>query len=996
MKAKIRELFEQAFRHHEQGEWHQAEKYYLEILKQEANQPDALLYLGILAYQQGKYAESTEWLEHSIASGQASASPYINLGAAYEKLGNLEKSVECYREAIHKDPTSFNAHFNLGLVLIQLKQWKNAQEALLKALELDPGQSEAEYYLAYSLLQLGQTSSAISLLKKVVKDQPNYLEAHLQLIDALSFSRATDEAIQHARKAESFFASSAELQCKLGLLLVNSSQYQDAIAAFEKALQIEPSPATFLNIGRAFGELNQENKEVEYYRKAIEANPSYARAYNNLGAALSRKIKRQDATEIATQELNLSGQKSLLDEAQTVQLARDYFQIAISIEPNYAEAHHNLGVLYRTEKKLHLAKHHLRLAIEINPEQSEYWHSLGCYYLDFAKAEKAVKCFEKAIELNPGFAQAYNNLGLAYRLLQRKDDAEFAFYKAAELSQDFAEPYCNIGVTLFEQKKYDDALEHFQEAIRLKPDLADAYFYKGLTLSKQSRTQEAIDCYLQAIERKPNFAVAYQNLGGAYLEQCRLDKALDNYRKALDIAPGFNGAMSNILMVSHYSENFDPVETFLEHQRWGIRYQSQFQSYWKPYTNPKITQRPLKIGYLSGDFRLHSVNFFMDSIYEHHNQEKFQIYCYSNVDQPDVVTKKIAEWATGWRDISKLSDEKAAELIRKDQIDILVDLAGHTGGTRVHLMALRPAPVQVTYLGYPDTTGMSVVDYRVTDNIADPYGVTDKLHTEKLVRMPHSFLCYKPSREAPQIQDPPLLKNGFVTFGCCNNPSKITPQVIRLWAEILKAIPNSRLHLKNQRYRDASTCKLFLERIGSYGIEESRVELEYGRQGFAEHYGAYSEVDIALDPFPYNGTTTTCETLWMGVPVITLEGKAHVSRVGVSILKTVDLQELIAKNQEHYIDITRKLSEDRDLLVWLRRTMRERLLSSPLLRGVQFTAFLEKAYTLMWEQYCQDKKDRIRFSDLPFRFRKHPSLVEFTKSQPRSNPSSNVQEKERR
>ena len=979
MGTEIQKLLKQAFGHHQSGEWDQAEECYLEILKLEPNHLDATQYLGILAYQQQQYVKSVEYLERCIGLGQRSASLYVNLGAVYEKLDQLEKALECYRQATQIDPESLNANFNLGLALIQLEQWEEAQKAFLKVLELNPQEYEAAYFLGQVLLKLGQVNSAISILKKAVKDKPDYVEAHLQLIDALSLAGNKEEAIQHARQAEPQFPASADLQLKLGLLLAESMQYEDAIVALEKALMIKSSAVIHLNLGKIYGEIGQEDKEIAHYKKAIAINPTYAKAYNNLGAALSRKIRHQTATEIAAQELSLGGKKDLESQCQIIQAARDCFQIAISLDSEYAEAHHNLGILYRAEKRLDLARYHICLAIEINPEESDYWHSLGCCYLDLSIADKAVRCFERAIGLDPTSARAYNNLGLAHRLLQNREEAEFAFHRAAELSPDFAEVYCNIGVRLFEQQKYDDALEHFQEAIRLKPELADAYFYKGLTLSKQSRTQDAIDSYLLAIERKPNFAAAYQSLGGAYLEQCRLDEALENYRKALEVAPGFAAAMSCILMASHYSEKFDPVETFIEHQKWGISYQSQYQSHWRPYANSRTTQRPLKIGYLSGDFRLHSVHFFMSSIYDCHNQEKFQIYCYSNVDQPDTVTEQLSKWATGWRDIHKLSDEKAAKLIREDQIDILVDLSGHTGGTRVHLMALRPAPVQVTYLGYPDTTGMTVVDYRITDSFADPYDVTDSLHTEKLIRMPHSFLCYKPSREAPEIVDPPVVRNGFITFGCCNNPSKITPRVIKLWADVLKAVPHSVLRLKNQRYRDESTRKLFLERIGRHGIPEERVKLEYDRQGFAEHYAAYGEVDIALDPFPYNGTTTTCETLWMGVPVITLEGLAHVSRVGVSILRTVDLPELIAQTEQDYIRIASRLSEDIDLLVWIRRTMRERLSQSPLLNGKTFTAFLEKAYILMWEQYCQDRKARIRFTDLPFKFRKHPNLAQLRK-----------------
>jgi protein O-GlcNAc transferase len=309
-------------------------------------------------------------------------------------------------------------------------------------------------------------------------------------------------------------------------------------------------------------------------------------------------------------------------------------------------------------------------------------------------------------------------------------------------------------------------------------------------------------------------------------------------------------------------------------------------------------------------------------------------------------------YADHWRNISDISDEKVAEIIRNDKIDICVDLAGHTAYNRILVFARKPAPLQVTWIGYPNTTGLSAMDYRIVDNFTDPVGTTEQFHTETLIRLPHSFLCYFPNYETPKVKSLPALENGHITFGSFNVLQKISSEVIQLWSEILKKIPDSRLLIKAKGLSNNTTRKYVLSRFLQHGIPEGRLNLLSFTPTFKEHIEIYNRVDIILDTFPYNGTTNTCEALWMGLPVITLEGKTHVSRVGVSLLTNVGLPEYIAKTQDKYIEKAVELAKDIEKLQMLRKSLRDKMIKSPLTNAKQFTAHLEDCYRKMWKTWC--------------------------------------------
>ena len=359
----------------------------------------------------------------------------------------------------------------------------------------------------------------------------------------------------------------------------------------------------------------------------------------------------------------------------------------------------------------------------------------------------------------------------------------------------------------------------------------------------------------------------------------------------------------------------------------------------------------LKIGYVSPDFRTHSVAYFLEPLLKSHNKENFELFGYYNNSKQDETNSRLKSYFDHWEEVEGLSDEDLADKIYNDQVDILVDLAGHSANNRLAVLAQKPAPIQATWLGYPNTSGLSTIDYRITDEIADPSGESEPFNTEKLIRLENGFLCYQGDKDVPAIHELPYDRNGYFTFGSFNNYVKVTPEVISVWSEILKAVERSRLILKSNQLGDAMTSARCLALFAAHDIKPERITLCGMIPNNADHLAYYGEVDLALDPFPYNGTTTTFEALWMGVPTLTLKGKVHASRVGASILSRIGLHSYVAGTVEEYVKIAQSKSQALEELRILRRDLRQQMINSSLCDSADFAKQIEKAYAFMWKTY---------------------------------------------
>lgn len=498
----------------------------------------------------------------------------------------------------------------------------------------------------------------------------------------------------------------------------------------------------------------------------------------------------------------------------------------------------------------------------------------------------------------------------------------------------------------------DLIIEMMRRCIELDPYDGGAYHNLGDALRSKGHHDDAIAELNEAIRLMPNPAAAHNSLGLVFKDLGRMTESVSAFRTATLLDPSYLIAHSNLLMFSNYQVGISPEELFAEHRRWAEKYESPLRNSRIPHTNDPSPERKLRVGYVSPDLRQHSVAYFLLPLLEHHDRDQIHVTAYSNSVAADEITDRIQRSVDTWCPIAGASDDQVANRIRADQIDILVDLSGHTANHRLQVFALKPAPVQITWLGYPGSTGLDAMDYRCSDPLADPLGDARRLSSEQLLLLPRTTWCYDPLSGAPEIGPLPALTAPGITFCSFNNFGKISALTLDLWAEILRLTPGSRLVIKNVAMRSAAVAEQTRQSFAQRGIASNRLELLSPDQSLADHLGRYNDIDISLDTFPYHGTTTTCESLWMGVPAITLEGPNHASRPGRSLLHNVGLADLVAQTPDEYVDTAVKLAEDLPRLADIRAGLRRRMLESPLMDRRSFAAEMETAYRKAWRTWC--------------------------------------------
>jgi predicted O-linked N-acetylglucosamine transferase (SPINDLY family) len=644
---------------------------------------------------------------------------------------------------------------------------------------------------------------------------------------------------------------------------------------------------------------------------------------------------------------NILRDKGQLDEAITS------YQKVLQLHPNDAGTHYNLGNAFKAKGQFDSAISHYQQAIAFNPNFIGSYLNLGNIFRQSGDPARAVSFYRQALERAPDSAAIMYSLAQAYQDHGLFDEAILYYKKTVELDPNNSNAYFNMGNTYKEIRQLDNAVACYQQALNLNPDLVEAMNNLGNTLSAQGRLEEASEVFHKLLQLTPDSADALGNLGNI-LSDKNLDGAESSYKRAMALKPDLPKYFSNLLLTMNYNPRYDASEIFIRHTEFAKRYELPFQSSSVRFPNVKDVHRPLRVGYVSPDFKGHSVAFFIEPVLAYHNKKHFEVFCFSDVPQEDEVTKHIRSCADHWRDISRINDSEADELIRRDKIDILVDLAGHTAHNRLLLFARKPTPVQVSWIGYPATTGLSAMDYKIVDSYTDPPGMTEQYYTEKLLRMPECFLCYRSDEESPEVGPLPALSAGHVTFGSCNNFAKVTPQMMDLWGKILEGVPGSRLLLKAKSLSDRSTREYVTGYFQQKGIHRDAIQLLGWQPSSRDHLETYNRIDIALDTFPYHGTTTTFEALWMGVPVVTLAGKTHASRVGVSILSNLELAELISHYPEEYITLAVNLAKDMQRLKSLRDNLRSRVYKSSLIDAAKFVRNLETSYRHIWEIWSVD------------------------------------------
>ncbi|MCC6301855.1 MAG: tetratricopeptide repeat protein [Gammaproteobacteria bacterium] len=715
---------------------------------------------------------------------------------------------------------------------------------------------------------------------------------------------------------------SIEQVLRSGFVYSGQGRFDDAIRAFKEVIAAAPNqPEAHLGLGNAYLTQGRLEDAVGCYQRAVAIRPDWAMAHYNLGAVRFNQKRLDDAAASYERALALEPDShqtcgslafTYLAQGKLTEAIATYQRLVV-LKPDDPTVRHHLGDAFFRAGRTEEAIVSYRDALRINSKYSEAQLALGLAYYRSGQLRQAVVSWENAAALKPGYAEAYNNLGTAYLDQGHLEKAAANFEKTIALRPESAVPVCNLGLVRFKQGRFDEAVACYRKSIGLKPDYAEALFNLGVALTSQGRIEEAIVCYGQGLQIDPDSPIGLSARASA---------------------------LNRLAAVA-------PNEAFAAHRAFAERCEAPLKRNRRGHSNTREPDRRLRVGYVSPDFRHHSVAYFIAPVFEHHDRSRIEVFGYYNSLEHDDRTDWLSAKTDHWRVCASWSDEQLAERIRADGIDVLVDLAGHTNGNRLLTFARKPAPVQVTYLGYPGTTGLDAIDYRLCTWDTDPEGA-EAWHSEQLYRLPRTLWCYRPALDRPEKDSPGSQISG-VTFGSMNGYPKISPEIFSLWMEILRAVPRSRLIMTS--VPSGSVHQALNDQVQRHGVDPQRI-IAHARLSDPEYQQLLRQIDIALDPYPYNGTTTTCETLWSGVPVVSLSGDRSVSRSGYALLKQLGLEALVARSEAEYVSIAVELASDRARLARLRTDLPERFERSPLRDEAGFIGELEAAYREMWRSWC--------------------------------------------
>lgn len=827
--------------------------------------------------------------EPGTRSGEASFLEATHL----HQTGKIEQAEALYRQVIAANPRHARALHHLGALALQRGQAEEAVGLMGRALEIEPNAADVLSHMGVALRQSGRLDEALQHFGRAVAVRPDFAAGHYNLGNGQIAAGKLEEAAVSFRRAVALQPDLASAHNNLGHVLNSLGRHAEAEPCLRRALALKPDyDDALFNLGVTLAALGHADEAEACYRRTVAVKPSLAPAWLNLANLIAKR-------------------KEEIDEAI------ECYRRAIAADPNYAEGYNGLG----------------------NALQAKRQH------------EAAEANYRRAIELKPGLAEAHNNLGNILQIRLDYEGAIDAYRRALELDPDNAETHSNLGAAYRALTRHLDALDSYRRALALKPGHPGALYNIGNCYASLTLFDEAIDAFQQAIAIKPDHAEAMNNLGGCYQNQGRLQDAEAMFRKAVETLPTYGTANSNVLFLLSYHRLVDSEALLAEHRLWEERVAPPEAKERPPYTNDRNPDRRLRIGYVSSDFKTHSVSSFIEPILAAHDRHRVELFCYAEVARADPVTERIKADVDGWRIIHGVGDEDVAQMIRDDRIDILIDLNGHTSGNRLRVFCFKPAPVQATYLGYFTTTGLSTMDYWITDGVLCPPDTAERT-VEEIYRLPRCWLSYQPLVNAPDVAPAPESLGEPLTFGSFNNIIKLTPRTIALWSRVLNAVPGSRMILKATQLSAQATRDRLRAAFAAHGIAGDRFIMYDRIQSFRDHLAVYDRLDIALDPVPLTGGTTTADALWMGVPVVTLAGPAMVERMSASFLTAIGRSEWIATSEDEYVDIVLRLVRQREERARWRAEQRQRVAQSPLRDHKGLAMALEDAFTDMFRRWC--------------------------------------------
>jgi predicted O-linked N-acetylglucosamine transferase (SPINDLY family) len=843
------------------------------------------------------------------------------MAMAYRQGGRPDEAERICRDCLMRHPGHPILLERLGELLLQRGACDEALPLLDQARQLAPAAADAWLLQTRCLLEMGRATDAKRLIAEAIRKGLRHpladellqkanaakglppgnkraLAPDLRQLDSLL--RAGKHAVVESRARELLrhHAGSHQLWYLLGMAVVSQGRMKDAVEPFRRAWQLDPrlAPAGY-NLAFALERLGRLDEALDAYRRTVAVAPQMADAYNNMGNVLQR-LKRHD-------------------EALTA------YERAIALAPQTAPFRMNRGDALR----------------------------------DLGRLDDAVAAYSDAVSIKPSLIEAHLSLAHALAMLQRHEESVEVCRTVIDVSPQTIDAYRSLATGLLHLRRHDEAEQTYRRMIELWPDDVRAFVGLAKVQKEAGRSEEALRSVGQALNLDPGFAPAINVCSAILLQIGRRDEAFDVYRRALALNPdGLFDVYSDFLLAMNYQASADQDALLAEARAFGARVAREARPQ-ELHDNVADPDRRLRIGLVSGDLGLHPVGFFLVNVLETVDQDRLELFAYATAHRSDGLNDRLHRAISNWRDarLDLLDDEGLVRRIREDRIDILVDLAGHTAKNRLPVFAWKPAPVQVGWLGYLGTTGLDAMDYILADDWAIPHGEEHQF-TETPWRLPGSYICFSPPDLAIEPGRLPALSNQHVTFGCFNNLNKITGEVVACWARVLQAVPQSVLFLKTKSLGDEKVRERITESFLRHGVGSGRLILDGQFASHEEHFRAYQAVDIALDPFPYPGITTSVEALWMGVPVLSLKGDRFISHQGETILNNVGLPQWIADDQDDYVAKAASFATDLPALASLRAGLREQLLASPLCDAPRFARNLEEAFRGMWRIWCEKQK----------------------------------------
>ncbi|MBF0194761.1 MAG: tetratricopeptide repeat protein [Magnetococcales bacterium] len=713
----------------------------------------------------------------------------------------------------------------------------------------------------------------------------------------------------------------------LGVIAQKVNRHDLAVELFERAIAVDnTNPLLYFNLGTSLNPLGRHSEAIASYQKSIAIKPGYANAHYYLGLAY----------------LNLEN----LDNAVLS------FKKAIAVNPGYVEAYCDLGYTQHLLGDSNTGVVSLKKAISLQENYVNAHYNLGVVLQHQSKNNEAILSYKNVIALTPEFYNAHYNIGVIYQAGGQIDEAILYFNKTLTINPDYPQAHYNLGSVLQEKRQIKEAILSYKSAINIHPDYAQAHSNLGAAMQELGKHDEAIACFKKAIEIEPDFAEAYYNYAYALQEHGEYTQAVAMYQKTIKCDPGYVTAHNNLIFCADLNPDFNSDFCYALRENWNKVHAEPLRAFWPALTNKPEPKRKLRIGYVSADFHDHSASHIFGPVLFNHDANNFQIFCYAGNAIEDDFTEQFKKISTRWLSTVKMDDATLAKEIQKDKIDILVDLSGHTSGNRLLCFARKAAPIQIMAWGYPKGTSMAAMDYIFADSVFIPYEER-KNYTEQIVDL--SCMVHLNSKvKFPAISEPPACNNGYITFGAFNRIEKYSHELYKLWADILKQIPNAKLLIKTSKLDQPKRVKEIQTLFAQFGVKSSRLIL-IGKTNQTEHLEKHNSIDIMLDPFPHNGGMTTMEALRMGVPVLTCEGRS-IGPVSSSILHCLKLDEWRATNEKDYIDKAIYYANNIEMLKKLRAHLRSRFDESVLWDAQLYTKEIETIYRQLWVKWCEANK----------------------------------------